>query len=425
MNQVIPRTRPIPAAKSPRAIAFASPGRPPLFPVSCSVSPSPAPHHSHHPVASDAVTWLATGAVAYRRMLALIDAAQASIRCETYIWSDDAVGARFRAALASAASRGVHVRVLVDGVGSLALPAGYWETLRAAGGVVHVFNPPTFRHFSLRNHRKLLLVDDAVAITGGFNIAAEYDGDGVAEGWRDWGLELSDPAGLRQLAASFDSLFADHLMRYWLWRHLHPRPLRRPLFYQLPGPVLFSGPHLLRNQFSRRLMISLRDARHVRIVSAYFVPGLRLRRALRAVARRGGAVELILAGKSDVPLARHAARSLYGSLLKAGVRIWEYQPQILHAKLALIDGSVFVGSANLDARSFAINHELTVHIRDARLAAEAGTTFAADMRQSEEITFDAWKKSRTWLARLSGAWARFLITQVDPWIARRQMRDLP
>lgn len=388
------------------------------------MSHSSALHHSPHPVAPDALTWLATGAVAYRRMLALIDAARTSIRCETYIWSDDAVGSRFRAALANAASRGVQVRVLVDGVGSSALPSDYWQTLRAAGGAVHVFNPLTFRYFSLRNHRKLLLVDDAVAITGGFNIAAEYDGDGLAEGWRDLGLEVSDPAALRQFAASFDSLFADHLIRYWLARHLHPRQFHRPLFHRLPGPVLFSGPHLARNQFSRRLLATLRDARQVRITSAYFVPGIRLRWALRAVALRGGSVDLLLAGKSDVPLAQHAARSLYGSLLNAGVRIWEYQPQILHAKLALIDGSVFVGSANLDARSLAINYELTVHVDDARLAAEAGAAFTADLRQSKAITLDEWKQSRTWLARLRGAWARFLITQLDPWVARRQMRDI-
>lgn len=357
-------------------------------------------------------------------MLALIDAAHTSIRCETYIWSDDAVGTRFRDALTRAAIRRVRVHVLVDGAGSSALPKNYWQPLLAAGGTVHVFNPLTFRHFSLRNHRKLLLVDDTVAITGGFNISTDYDGDGIADGWRDFGLELRDPAALLQLAASFDSLFADHLIRHWLLRRLRHGPLRRRLFYQQPGPVLFSGPRLVRNQFSRHLLATLRDARYVRIASAYFVPGFGLRRALRAVALRGGTVELLLAGKTDVPLAQHAARSLYGPLLKAGVRIWEYQPQILHAKLALIDDSVFVGSANLDARSLAINYELTVHIQNTRLAAEAGATFSADLLQSKAITYEAWKKSRTWFARIRGACARFLITQVDPWIARRQMRDI-
>lgn len=384
---------------------------------------SPA-HPTATAVATDAARWLANGALVYQRMLALIAAATTSVRCETYIWSDDAVGQRFLVALTAAAARGVRVRVLVDGVGSAALPTTYWHTLLAAGGAVHVFNPISFRHFSLRNHRKLLLVDDALAITGGVNIASDYDGDGITSGWRDFGVELRDPAALRQLAASFDSLFTDHLIRYWLLRQFRRGSVRRRLSYDQPGPVLFSGPGLVRNQFSRQLLAALRHARHVRIASAYFVPGYRLRRALRAVARRGGTVELLLAGKSDVPLAQHAARSLYGSLLKAGVRIWEYQPQILHAKLALIDSAVFVGSANLDARSLSINYELTVHLRDTRLATEIATAFSDDLRRSQAIRFPAWKKSRTWFERLRGAWARFLMTQVDPWIARRQMRDI-
>lgn len=356
-------------------------------------------------------------------MLELIAAARTSVRCETYIWAADTVGDRFRAALARAAARGVTVRVLVDGAGSSALPAGYWHELESAGGTVHVFNPLTFRHFSLRNHRKLLLVDDAVAITGGFNIARDYDGDGIADGWRDFGLELRLPAALVPLAASFDRLFANHQIRSWLRHRLRPRPGDRPLFSHQPGPVLFSGPRLVRNQFSRQLVQSLRHARHVRIVSAYFVPSFRLRRALRAVARRGGTVELLLAGKTDVPLAQRAARSLYGPLLRAGVRIWEYQPQILHAKLALVDDALFVGSANLDARSLAINYELTVHLRDARLTAEAAAMFTADLAHARPITLAEWTASRSWLTRLRGAWARFLLTKVDPWVARRQLRD--
>jgi cardiolipin synthase len=104
-------------------------------------------------------------------------------------------------------------------------------------------------------------------------------------------------------------------------------------------------------------------------MSAYFLPGFRLRRALRRIAHRGGTVELILAGKTDVAIAQTAARSIYGPLLRSGVRIWEYQPQVLHAKLAIVDQTVFVGTANLDARSLGINYELMVHLADARLAA--------------------------------------------------------
>ena len=369
--------------------------------------------------------WLFSVELAYRRMVELIDRARVSVRCETYIWRADAVSERFRSALTRAAARGVRVRVLIDGVGSSGLPKDYWQALEKAGGSARIFNPISLRHFALRNHRKLLLVDDAAAIVGGFNIASEYDGDGVTRGWRDFGLELADPAALHQLAESFDSLFRDHRLRHWLLRHVRRASLRWPLFYTRPGPVLFSGPRLVRNQFSRQLLRALRDARHVRIVSAYFLPSFRLRLALRRVARRGGKVELLLAGKTDVPLAQLAARTLYGSLLKAGVRIWEYQPQVLHAKLAIVDQTVFVGTANLDARSLGINYELMVHLADARLADEAAAAFAADVRQSHEISLAKWRHTQTWLTRLRGAWARFLLTKVDPWLARHQMRNIP
>jgi cardiolipin synthase len=369
--------------------------------------------------------WLATGAIVYERMLVLIKTARVSIRCETYIWAADEVGARFLAALSHAAARGVRVHVLVDGGGSPTLPANYWREFEAAGGRAHIFNPLTFRHFSLRNHRKLLLVDDTTVVTGGFNIAREYDGDGVTHGWRDFGIELQDPAALAQLAASFDSLFANHLIRQSLRRRWQSRSLRRPAFHRLPGPVLFSGPLFLGNQFARRLLATLRHAHRVRIISAYFAPSFRLRRALRAVALRGGTVQLLLAGKSDVPLAQRAARSIYGPLLKAGVQIWEYQPQILHAKLALVDDHIFAGTANLDARSLAINHEFMICLKDARLSTEARAMFSVDLQHSRQITLLEWQRTRTWLTRLRGAIARFLITKVDPWLAHRQMRDVP
>ena len=384
-----------------------------------------APRSSTLPAAPwEPARWLPTGAIAYTRMLELIHHAKLSIRCETYIWGNDAVGARFLAALVQAAARGVRVQILIDGAGSSGLPDEYWRALRHLGGEARVFNPLTLRNFSLRNHRKLLLIDDRVAITGGFNLAAEYDGDGVTGGWRDLGLELVEPRALRQLADSFDQLFSEHRVRRWFLRSLQRATQANPFSRGSPGPVLLSGPHLGRNQFTHQLLRSLRQARHVRIVSAYFVPGFRLRRALRTVARRGGNVELLLAGRSDVPLAQSAARSLYGSLLKAGIRIWEYQPQVLHTKLTIIDDAVFVGSANLDARSLSINYELTVHLRDPQLADAANAIFNADLAHARAVTFDRWRASRTWLTRLHGAWARFLLARVDPWLARHQIRRI-
>jgi cardiolipin synthase len=368
-------------------------------------------------------SWLASVDESYRQMLAALAAAHTSVRLEIYIFRPGEPGDRFRDALAAAAFRGVKVRVLLDGFGSSDLLPDYWRALEAAGGEAGVFNPLALDRLVIRNHRKLLVVDDDLAFVGGFNIAPEYVGDGVTRGWRDLGLTLSGPM-VRCLAASFDVM----------WSHrgfLHPRGIRlrqSRLRHRLKdsgsADVMATGPGIGRNRFRLALRHALQKAREVRIVSSYFLPGFRLRRALQRVARRGGRVQLILAGKSDVGLAQAAGRALYWPLLRAGVEIFEYQPQILHAKLAIVDNAVFVGSANLDARSLGINYELMVRIVDPALAEQGRALFAADQAHSRPITLAAWRQSQTWATRWHGIVARFLLTKIDPWLARRQLRRL-
>src|SRR5512133_735970 len=123
--------------------------------------------------------WLCTGHEMFPAMLAAIGAAKRSVLLETYIFSPGALGEQFRTALIAARKRGLEVRVLLDAFGSYTLPADYWSALRAAGGQVRLFNPLSLNHLGLRDHRKLLVCDNTMAFVGGFNIAAEYDGDGV------------------------------------------------------------------------------------------------------------------------------------------------------------------------------------------------------------------------------------------------------
>ena len=353
-------------------------------------------------------------------MLPAVEKARRSIRFEFYIYRSDHIGVQFRDALTDAARRGVQVRILLDAFGAVGIPAGFWAQLQHFGGEVRMFNPFTWRLFAFRNHRKLLLIDDAVAFIGGFNIADEYNGDGVTRGWRDLGMELRMPDALKQLAAAFDNMFdGSDLHQRVFQRMQHPWKLasRR-------GPVLLSGPRMGRNLFRSNLLKLLKRAKHVRIVSGYFLPSLRLRFALRQVARRGGTVELLLAGKSDVPLAQLAGRARYGTLLRAGVRIFEYQPQILHAKLAVIDDVVFAGSSNLDTRSFGINYELMVRCDDERLAESGRKMFAADLAHSKEITLENWRTAQTWITRMRGMYAGFLLTKIDPWLAHVQLRSM-
>jgi cardiolipin synthase len=356
-------------------------------------------------------------------MLSAIESARATVRLESYIFKAGGPGDRFREVLGAAAARGVRVCVLLDSFGSSDLPSTYWDGLRAAGGEAGFFNPLALQRIAFRDHRKLLVVDEDRAVVGGFNIAPEYEGDGVQRGWRDLGVELEGPAA-RCLAASFDVLWDHRAFRHPRGLRLRRSRLKRLLRECGSTEVMAIGPGLGRNAFRTSLFRSLRTAREVRIAAAYFLPGFRLRRALARVVRRGGRVQLLLAGKSDVAIAHAAGHTFYRGLLRAGVEIAEYQPQVLHAKLAIVDGAVFVGSSNLDARSLHINYEVMVRLNDSTLAAEGRAIFAADWARARSITREAWRHSRGWAERWAGAVARFLLTKVDPWLARRQLRRL-
>jgi cardiolipin synthase len=389
-----------------------------------SAPPIPGPPSAPVPSgAGPAARWLPSAIEGYREMLAAVADAAVSIRFEFYIFKSGGPGDQFRDAFVAAAGRGVKVRVLLDGFGSGDLPASYWDGLRAAGGEAAVFNPGPLLRLPVRNHHKLLVVDGVVAFIGGFNIGPEYAGDGVTGGWRDLGLSLTG-ALVRPLASSFDVMWENRNFR----RHREVRQLASRWRHRWRKPadlqVMAMGPALGRNAFQALLIRSVREAREISIIAAYFVPSLKLRRALRAVARRGCRVRLILPGKTDVAMVQAASRTFYANLMRAGIEIAEYQPQILHTKLAIIDGAVFVGSSNLDARSLSVNYELMVRITAPLLAAEGRDLFEADWARSRRIIPEAWRRQRTWADRVSGLVARFCLTKIDPWFARRRLRSL-
>jgi cardiolipin synthase len=189
--------------------------------------------------------------------------------------------------------------------------------------------------------------------------------------------------------------------------------------------LLLSGPGWGVNPIRQSLHRDLKTARDVRIMVAYFLPAWRLRRGLARVVRRGGRVQLLLAGRSDVTVSQLAARSLYQRLLRAGVEIAEYQPQVLHAKLFVVDHAVYLGSANLDPRSMAINYELMVRFSDESLAMQARLLWEEAAKQSIAIEPTAWRRSRSVWRKLKERWAYFLLARIDPYIARWQWRALP
>lgn len=367
--------------------------------------------------------WLRAGDEIFPAMLAAIDSATHSVCLEIYAFEESPLGREFREALVRARERGANVRVLVDAIGSLFLSNHFWEPLQRAGGEVRVFNPVALRRVTIRNHRKLLVCDGRVAFVGGFNISPEYEGDGVTDGWCDVGVKLEGPLVAR-LDSSFDDMFARAEFRHK--RFMRWRKTGAKQTVTLPAErILFSGPGRGRNPFKRSLRKDLAVAKDVRIIAAYFLPTWRLRRDLLRTARRGGRVQLILAGKSDVALAQLAARSLYRRFLAGKVEICEYQPQILHAKLFIVDNAVYTGSSNLDTRSLRINYELMLRFEDATLAEQARGIFDDVLKNSRRVTMEDWRRAHTIWQRLKQRWAYFLLSRIDPYVARRQWRDLP
>lgn len=358
----------------------------------------------------------------FGQMLEAIRKAKRSVRFETYIFEDSSIGRAFRDALGEAQARGVDVQVLLDAWGSNALRNDYWQDLEKQGGSFRWFNPLSLRSLGIRNHRKLMVIDDSISFIGGFNIAPDYEGDGVARGWRDLGLRIEAPISA-DLAASFDELneMGDERMK--------PFPRFRKALQRryIEGPetaLLLSGPGRGRSAFERALIADLRQAKEVKIVAAYFLPTNRVRRALHRARARGAKVTLLFPGRSDVQVSQLASRSYYQSLMRVGMELYEYQPQILHAKLVVMDHCVYVGSANLDRRSFRINFELMVRFSAASVLSHANAAFQEIQSHCLRIDPRTWKQSRSVWNRLKERWSHFLLAGIDPFIARRQLRTL-
>ncbi len=367
--------------------------------------------------------WHATGAELLAAMHRAIVAARETVRLEMYIIQDSPLAQHFRAALVAAAHRGVRVRVLADAWGSSSLSNAFYDPIVKAGGEFRFFNPLTPWRMGLRDHRKLLVCDEHAAFIGGVNLAPEYDGDGRHDGWRDLGLEV-DGALAVELAQAFDEMYerADFRHRPYAWLG---RSTRQRAVTVGPATLLLSAPGWQRNPLIRTLEADFNAAKKIQIMSAYFLPNLRLRHFLRRAARRGAQVQLLLAGKSDVPIMHAATRGLYRHLLREGVEIYEYQPQILHAKLIVVDERiVYAGSANLDVRSLYLNYELLVRLEDPALARQASALFTADLQHCRHLGHEAWIKSRHWWERLKSRVAYLLLTELDPFLAAYQTKRL-
>ena len=368
--------------------------------------------------------WLGSVDESYALMEQCIDAARLSVRLETYILRETGPGAKLHAALLRACGRGVAVSLLVDAFGSEDLREGFLDSLRKAGAQVSRFNPHRWLRRSLRNHRKLLACDGTQAIIGGFNIGPEYAGDGVRVGWCDTGVWVAGPV-VHDLERSFDQMFSlapftPSLLRRFRRAHRGVSSKARSREVCL----LTGGPALSGRGLRGVLQHDLASAQQIRIASGYFLPSRRIRRQLYLAVRRAGMVQILLTGRSDVPMARLAVQAMYDQLLRRGLQIHEYGPQMLHAKLVIMDDLVHVGSCNLDQRSLYINYELQLRFDWPELAEDARAWFNQAMVHAAQVDAGSWKKGRSWWRRLSSWLAWLLLARIDPLIARRAFRGL-
>ncbi|MDQ8758021.1 phosphatidylserine/phosphatidylglycerophosphate/cardiolipin synthase family protein [Sphingosinicella sp. LHD-64] len=367
-------------------------------------------------VAGNRLTLLPDGPERLEALIGLIDGARESLRILYYIWENDAVGRRVRDALIAAARRGVEVLLLVDGFGAANAPDGFFRELTEAGARSCRFVPRFGRRYLLRNHQKLAVADGRRVIVGGFNIGADYFGT-VAEGaWRDLGLLVEGDSVARPVA------YFDDLFKWALKPEGSMRQLRRVLqkHSKIDGRLhwLFGGPTRRLSPWAKAVRKDMRSAKRLDIIAAYFAPGPVLLRRSGNVARRG-AVRLVTAAKSDNNATIAAARYTYWTLLKRGVRIFEYQPTKLHTKLFVIDNVVHIGSANFDMRSLFLNLEMMLRIEDDAFAATMRLYVDGEVADSREITREGHKAQRTFLNRLRWAIGYFLVAIADYRITRR------
>ena len=328
-------------------------------------------------------------------MLDAICGARRSIHLESYILRSDETGRRFFAALSERARAGVEVRVLFDSVGSLGLDQGALSELRDAPADVIPFNPLT-RFYPVwaprrRDHRKILVVDGEVGFTGGLNIGDEYffgveplKGQGRAP-WRDAHVRVEGPVVAMLEAVFLESWFrADGPDRPWMGL-----PERRAISAGAEtAGILADGPTYHRRRVRDLLIGALdRSERRARFATPYFIPGRRLRDALASAASRGVEVEILIAGYSDHPFIRWAAYARLPALLRCGVRVYEYDRSMMHAKIAVFDESwAVLGTSNLDRQSLQHSYEVNLVAEGGELPGSLSRLLDKDVSESRRIT---------------------------------------
>mgnify|MGYP001454072864 CR=1 FL=1 len=369
-------------------------------------------------IAGNKVTLLYDGPQTMASMMEAIRGAKDHINLETYIFDQDAVGMAFADLLIERQRSGVQVNVIYDSVGTISTPQSFFTRMQEAGIALVAFNPVNPLKLlgpwvpNNRDHRKILVVDGRVAFTGGVNISSAYANSSLFRskarrdgkvGWRDTHIRIEGPA-VAALQWEFLNSWASQnaadisIRRYFPTLQAEGNKLIRVLASSPDGD----------QEIYRAYILAIGAAQtSVHITTAYFVPDVQILGALAAAAKRGVEVKIILPGVLESGPVFYAGNSFYRQMLESGIRVFQLQVAVLHAKTAVIDGIwSTVGSTNFDTRSFLHNHEINVVVMDTEFGMAMERAFEEDLRLSSEVT--------------AGSWAeRPLSDRIKEWAARR------
>ncbi len=326
----------------------------------------------------------------YRAIESAVAAARRHIHIEYYIWEPGELVDRILDRLCERARAGVEVKVLVDDVGSGKADAKYFARLTDCGGQVCWFNPLRFSHFrptmaNFRTHRKIVVCDGLVAFTGGMNLSAVHSVMSSGDiGWRDTHMRITGAP-----ASALQRVFLED----WYYAAKTQVKIGADYFPEAPaapdGPlvqIIASGPDTSDYAILRFMFTAITSAReHIRLTTAYFVPDEATLEALKAAALRGVDVQLLVPRKGDSRLVTAAARSYFDELTRAGIKVFEYGPPMLHAKTLSTDGALaIVGTANTDNRSFRLNFEVVAAVFDPQTAKALDAQFDRDLADARQ-----------------------------------------
>ncbi|HEX7150126.1 MAG TPA: cardiolipin synthase [Thermoanaerobaculia bacterium] len=342
----------------------------------------------------------------FPRMLADVAAARHSVHVETYIWYDGKLATQLLTLLAQKARQGVHVRVLVDASGGKQLDGEEQKMLMEAGAQVAHFHPITFSNLGRinnRDHRKLWIVDGRIGYTGGHGISDEWLGNAQdKKHYRDTAVRIEGPV-VNRLQAAFCENWIEETGEVPAGDEYFPRltPVGTTAAH-----VAYTSPQHSISSVQVLYYMAIKAARHEIIIqNPYLLPDRSAIKALEEAVARGVDVKIMVPSDdaTDNAIVQHASHHHFGTLLKRGVKLWEYDKTLLHQKVIIVDGLwSCVGSTNFDDRSFQLNDELSMGIVDEGIAAQLEAAFEADLKHARRVQLEGWKDRGGWHKFIDG-----------------------